>query len=240
MVASVIDRLDAEWRATRRTAVPAAWCAVAPAVGRYELVADVAAACRDRDDPRGANGVLGDVLAVASHGDRLASRTALQALLPVVAATAAGLRGYVGWGPWTTRAELDAEAAATMVELAGTPPPATEWPAAVLRSRLRDRLRGTVRRHRRQVQREGHAVERATHPVTTLEHARSAEERVARVIVDAARGGDLTLSAAQTVLATTVYGWDAPGFARITGRDPRAVSTHRRRTERRLAELVAG
>lgn len=240
MAASVFDSLDAEWRVTRRTAVPAAWCDVSPALGRYELVADAVAACRDRDDPHHANGVLAGVLAVASRGDRLARRTALQALLPVVASTAAGLAGYVGWGPWATRAELDAEAAATMVELTAAPPPATAWPAAVLRSRLRDRLRGTVRRHRRRLQREGHAVERIPHPVTVLEHARSAEERVARVIVEAARSGELTLSAAQTVLATTVYGWDAPGFARITGRDARAIGTHRRRTERRLAELVAG
>src|SRR5690606_6110774 len=201
---------------------------------------DVVRACRRRDDPEAANRALSGVLAAASTGDRLAARTALQALLPAVAATAAGLRGYVGWGPWASRDDLAAEAAAIAVEVASGPSPAAAWPAAVLRSRLRDRLRAAVRRHVRQRRREGGAVEGAAHPVAALDHARTAEERMARTIVEAARVGDLTLAAAQTVLATTVYGWDARGFARVTGRDPRAVSAHRRRTERRLAELVAG
>jgi hypothetical protein len=240
MATSVFDSLDAEWRSTGRLAVPAAWTGVAAPLGRHEDLAGVVDACRCRADAAGANRLLGGLLAVAAGGDRLAGRTALQALLPAVAALAAGLRGYVGWGPWATRAELDAEAAATMVELAITQAPATPWPAAVLRSRLRDRLRTTVRRHRRQRQREGHTVERARQPVAALDDARSAEERVARVIVDAARDGALTLQAAQTVLATTVYGWDSRGFALLTGRDATAVRTHRRRTERRLAALIAG
>ncbi|HEX6421129.1 MAG TPA: hypothetical protein VFZ77_21675 [Acidimicrobiales bacterium] len=240
MAPSVFDRLDAEWRATGRAALPAAWPALEPRLGRYEVLDDVVRACRRRDDPRAANRVLGGLLAMASRGDRVAARAALQALLPAVAATAAGLRGYVGWGPWASRAELDAEAAAIAVELASGPAPATDWPAAVLRSRLRDRLRATVRRHLRQRWREGAAVEGAAHPVAALDHARTAEERMARTIVEAARGGELTVAAAQTVLATTVYGWDARAYARVTGRDPRAVRTHRRRTERRLAELVAG
>jgi DNA-directed RNA polymerase specialized sigma24 family protein len=115
---------------------------------------------------------------------------------------------------------------------------ATPWPAAVLRSRLRDRLKTAVRRHRRQRHREGAPVDHASHPVTVLHDAHSAEERMARVIVAAAHGGDLTVTAAQTVLATTVYGWDTTGFAALTGRDVRAVRTHRRRTERRLAALA--
>jgi DNA-directed RNA polymerase specialized sigma24 family protein len=239
MTTSVLDRLDAEWRALARLEIPPAWTDVAPSFDGFRRVGGVVDACRSRADPLDANRVLGGLLSVAATGDRIAARTALQALLPIVATTAAGLRGYVGWGPWATRTELDAEAAATMVELIDAPRPPTPWPAAVLRSRLRDRLRTTVRRHKRQQHREGAAVDPTAHPVTALHDAHSAEERVARVIVDAAREGALTVSAAQTVLATTVYGWDTSGFARLTGRDARAVRAHRRRTERRLAALVA-
>lgn len=239
MTATVFDRLDREWRALARREVPAAWAEVSGALHGFERLGHVVEACRSHLDRSEANRVLAGVLAVAATGDRSAVRTALQALVPAVAATAARLRGYVGWGPWSSRGELDADAAATMVELIGTPP-SHPWPAAVLSSRLRDRLRAIVRRHLRQRRREGSTVGPATHPVAALDDARSAEERVARVIVDAARRGELTLPAAQTVLATTVYGWDTRGFARLTGRDSRAVRTHRRRTEVRLAALVAG
>jgi hypothetical protein len=197
-------------------------------------------ACRCRVDPVAGNRVLGAVLVLARAGDPLAGRAALQALVPMVAATAAGMAGYVGgWGPWACRAELDGEAAAVVAELVRSPLPAgTEWPAAVLRSRLRDRLRTTVARHRRQRRREPALGDHDRHPATGLDEAHSAEERMARIVVDATRGGHISIVAAQTVLATTVYGWDTASIARLTGRDVRAVRTHRRRTEQRLSALL--
>jgi len=239
MPTSVFDRLDAEWRTHARRAVPQSWTDASPALGRYRRTGDVVDACRAGADPETANGVLGNLLAVAAGGDALAARSSLQALVPVTAKTAAAMRGYVGWGPWASRADLDADAAATVVELIDAGPPTSAWPAAVLRSRLRDRLRATVRRHRRHREREGAPVERTSHPAAALHDAHSAEERVARVIVDAAHTGQLTVTAAQTLLATSVYGWDTNGFAVLTGRDVRAVRTHRRRTEPVLASLVA-
>jgi hypothetical protein len=200
----------------------------------------VVEACRCRVDPVAGNRVLGAVLVLARAGDPLAGRAALQALVPMVAATAAGLAGYIGgWGPWASRAELDGEAAAVVAELVRSPLPAgTVWPAAVLRSRLRDRLRTTVARHRRQRRREPALADHDRHPATGLDEAHSAEERMARIVVDATRGGHISIVAAQTVLATTVYGWDTASIARLTGRDVRAVRTHRRRTEQRLSALL--
>jgi hypothetical protein len=235
---TVYDLLDAEWRTLARRPVPSAWRSRPPLAGAGRL-GPVVESCRDRTDPATANRTLGAVLALAAGGDPLAARVALQAVLPLVVSTAAGLAGYVGWGPWTSRADLDGEAAATMVELIGAPlPPGTHWPAAALGSRLRDRLRTTVRRHRRQHQREPVLAADAAHPPSDLHEAYSAAERLARFVVDATRGGDISLTAAQTVLATTVYGWDTASVARLTGRDVRAVRAHRRRTEQRLATLV--
>lgn len=238
MGSTVYDLLDAEWRTLARRPVPSAWRGRPPLAGARRL-GSLVESCRDRTDAPAANRTLGAVLALASGGDPLAARVALQAVLPLVVSTAAGLAGYVGWGPWTSRADLDGEAASTMVELIDGPlPPGTLWPAAVLGSRLRDRLRTTVRRHRRQHQREPALVADATHPPSDLHEAYSAAERLARFVVDATRGGDISLTAAQTVLATTVYGWDTASVARLTGRDARAVRAHRRRTEQRLAALV--
>src|SRR5262245_48365628 len=134
MIGSVHDRLDAEWRVLGRRPVPVAWLdagsglrealegqIVGPArrhpAGLVRLGA-VVESCQDRADPASGNRVLGAVLGLAATGDELAARLALQALLPVVASTAAGMAGYVGrWGPWASWAELDGEAAATMAEL---------------------------------------------------------------------------------------------------------------------------
>jgi hypothetical protein len=238
MGSTVHDLLDAEWRSLARRPVPEPWRSRPPLAGATRL-GPVVEDCRDRTDPAAGNRTLCAVLSFAAAGDPLAARVALQALLPLVASTAAGLAGYLGWGPWTSRADLDGEAAATMVELIGTPlPPGTRWPAAVLGSRLRDRLRTTIRRHRRQHQREPMLVADAAHPPSDLHEAYSAAERLAQFVVDATRGGDISLTAAQTVLATTVYGWDTASVARLTGRDVRAVRAHRRRTEQRLAALV--
>ncbi len=221
--------------------MPDAWAAAAPALAGLPRLATVVDACRSRTDADAANRALAGVLAVAAD-DPLARRTALQALLPVVAAVAAQLRGYVGWGPWTSRTELDGEAAAALVEVVGAGVPATRWPAAVVRSRLRDRLRTTVHRHRRQRHREGtplEALERSVaHPTGGLHDAHSPEERAARFVVDAARSGTVSVAAAQTVLATSVLGWDTAGFAALTGRDVRAVRAHRRRTARSLASVA--
>jgi hypothetical protein len=241
MTGSVRDRLDAEWRSLARRPVPAAWLVPAGGVptglARLGAVVD---ACRDRDDAAAGNRVLGAVLALARAGDPLAARVALQALLPVVSSTAAGLAGYAGCGrPWATRAELDGEAAATMAELVRGPlPPGTAWPAAVLRSRLRDRLRTVVHRYRRTREREPALRDGDRHPPALLDDAHSADERMARLVLDATRGGHISVTAAQTVLATTVYGWDTASLARLTGRDVRAVRTHRRRTEQRLGALL--
>ena len=238
MGSTVYDLLDAEWRTLARRPVPEAWRSRSPLASLTRL-GPVVEACRDRTDPAAGNRTLGAVLGLATGGDPLAARVALQAVLPLVVSTAAGLAGYVGWGPWTSRTDLDGEAAGTMVELIGAPlPPGALWPAAVLGSRLRDRLRTTVRRHRRQHQREPVLVADTAHPPSDLHEAYSAAERLAQFVVDAARGGDISLTAAQTVLATTVYGWDTASVARLTDRDVRAVRAHRRRTEVRLASLV--
>jgi hypothetical protein len=243
MTSSVFALLDAEWLTLGRRPVPEAWPVVAPVLAGRGRLAAVVDACRSGNDPAAANRALAGVLAVAATGDALARRTALQALVPVVAATAARLRGYVGWGPWATRAELDGDAAAALVELVGAGIPATAWPAAMVRSRLRDRLRTTVRRHARQRRREGTALDAVAgggrvHPTGGLQDARSPEERAARAVVDAARRGTVSVAAAQTVLATSVFGWDPAAFAAHTGRDVRAVRTHRRRTAARLAALA--
>ncbi|HET6952398.1 MAG TPA: hypothetical protein VFI47_18605 [Acidimicrobiales bacterium] len=243
MTGSVLVLLDTEWRTLGRQPVPAGWGIAAPVLAGFRRIAAVVDACRAPGDPAAANRVLGAVLDRAAAGDALAHRTALQALLPVAAATAARLRGYVGWGPWASRADLDGEAAAALVEVVSAGVPTTPWPAAVVRSRLRDRLRTTVHRHRRQRHREGTPLESldqraGAHPTGALHDARSPEERAARAVVDAARGGAVSLAAAQTVLATSVYGWDTAGFAALTGRDVRAVRAHRRRTTRRLAAVA--
>jgi hypothetical protein len=266
MTGSVYDRLDAEWRSLARRPVPGTWDLSGTGIPGPSPVGDVPAAitagrvvgvtvtrlgsgagrlgavvdaCRRRDDPLAANRMLATLLALAAGGDPVAARAALQALVPVVAATAAGFAGYVGWGPWGSRVELDGEAAATMAELVRAPLPAgTAWPAAVLRSRLRDRLRTAVRRHRRLRDREPTLRDDAVHPATALDEAHSADERMARLVVDATRGGHISVTAAQTVLATTVFGWDTASLARLTGRDVRAVRTHRRRTEQRLGALL--
>jgi hypothetical protein len=238
MGSSVFALLDAEWDALGRRPVPGWWFGASRPHERLESVVD---ACRDGSDPGAANAMLAQVLAVAARGDDLARRTALQALLPLAAAAAARMRGYVGWGPWATRSELEGDAAAALVELVADGVGPTAWPAAVVRSRLRDRLRTTVRRHERGRRREGAGLDGlgARHPTTGLHDARCPEERAARVVVDAVLAGIVSRSAGQTVLATSVFGWDPASFAALTGRDVRAVRTHRRRTARHLAALAS-
>jgi hypothetical protein len=243
MGSSVFALLDAEWDTLGRRPVPAWWRAVAPVLRPCARLASVVDGCRDGADPAAANRVLAGVLAVAAAGNDgadLARRTALQALLPLAAAAASRMRGYVGWGPWATRSELEGDAAAALAEIVAAGVGATAWPAAVVRSRLRDRLRTTVRRHERCRRREGAGLDGlgAAHPTTGLHDARCPEERAARAVVDAARAGTVSRAAAQTVLATSVFGWDPASFAALTGRDVRAIRTHRRRTARHLAALA--
>ncbi len=246
MGSSVFALLDAEWDALGRRPVPASWTAVAPVLGPCARLASVVDACRDGTDPTAANRVLAGVLAVAAAGDGgadVARRTALQALLPLAASAAARMRGYVGWGPWATRSELEGDAAAALAEVVAAGVGETAWPAVVVRSRLRDRLRTAVRRHERRRRREGTGLDGpdglgAAHPTAGLHDARCPEERAARAVVDAARAGTVSWAAAQTVLATSVFGWDPASFAALTGRDVRAIRTHRRRTARHLAALA--
>jgi hypothetical protein len=231
--------LDAEWDGLGRRPVPLSWFG---ADRPYERLGAVVDACRDGSDPARANRVLAGVLAVTGPGDDLARRTALQALLPLAMAAAARLRGYVGWGPWATRSELEGDAAAALAEIVAAGVGATLWPAAVVRSRLRDRLRTTVRRHERRRRREGAGLDglaAARHPTAALDEARCPEERAARAVVDAVRLGLVSRAAGQTVLATSVFGWDPASFAALTGRDVRAIRTHRRRTARHLAALAS-
>lgn len=235
MSRSVFALLDAEWRVLGGRPVPDVWSVEAPALADLPRLDAVVAACRATGDPAAANRTLAGVLAVARGGDACARRTAVQALVPVAAATAARLRGYVGWGPWATRSELEADAAAALVEVVSAGLPPTAWPAAVVRSRLRDRLRTTVRCHARRRRREGATLDGHAPPVSHIDDARCPEERAARRVVDAARRGVVTVAAAQTVLATSVYGWEPADFAALTGRDVRAVRTHRRRALRQLA-----
>jgi hypothetical protein len=243
MGSSVFGLLDAEWVALGRRPVPASWSRVAPVLAPCARLASVVDACRDGSDPAVANRMLAGVLAVAADGDDVARRTALQAVLPLAAAAAARMRGYVGWGPWATRSELEGDAAAALAEVVAAGVGATTWPAAVVRSRLRDRLRTTVRRHERRRRREGTGLDgvgAAAHPTTGLHDARCPEERAARAVVDAVRLGIVSRAAGQTVLATSVFGWDPANFAALTGRDVRAVRAHRRRTHRVFyAEAVA-
>jgi hypothetical protein len=150
------------------------------------------------------------------------------------------MRGYVGWGPWATRCELEGDAVATLAEVVTAGVGATAWPAAMVKSRLRDRLRTSVRRHERRRRREGAGLDGlgAAHPTAGLHDARCPEERAARAVVDAVRSGAVSRAAGQTVLATSVFGWDPVSFAALTGRDVRAIRTHRRRTARHLAALA--
>ena len=239
---TLYEQLDADWRRVARTAVPRRWLAATPDLADHRLTGDVIAACRDRDHPRTANRTLAALLALAATGDRLAVRAAVQACIPLVSSAASSLRRVIGSSPWSSRPELDADAVAALVEIAHRSAgelAALDWPASVLRSRVRDRLRTTLRRWHRQQRRESVPLDRAPHPAAPLEQASTVDEQLATFVVSAVRSGHITRSAGQTVVATTVYGWDTGSFAAITGRDPRAVRTHRRRTEHRLAELVA-
>jgi hypothetical protein len=240
MTSSVFALLDAEWRVLGRRPVPDAWPVEIRVDAGLPWLAEVVDTCRDGGDPGRAQRTLAGVLAVAAAGDPLARRAAVQALLPVAAATAARLGGYVGWGPWPTRTDLDGDAAAALVEVVSAGIPATAWPSAVVRSRVRDRLRTAIRRHARQRHREGTALVAATaREVSRLEDARCAEDRAARTLLDAARRGVVTRGAAGTVLATSVIGWDPAEVAAHTGRDVRAVRTQRRRAQRQLALALA-
>lgn len=227
---SVFALLDAEWRTLGRRPVPEGWPVEARAPAGPPRLATVVHACRRGDDPR----PLAALLALAAGGDAVACRTAVQALVPAAAGAAARMAGYVGWGPWPTRDELDGDAAGALAEVVAGGVPAGAWPAAVVASRVRDRLRAAVRRHARHRRREAALL--AAAPVAChLEDARCAEERAADAVVAAARVGVLSPAAAQTVLATAVYGWTPAEFAALTGRDVRAVRTHRLRATRALA-----
>jgi hypothetical protein len=238
---TLYEQLDADWRPVARTAVPRRWQAAAPHLDGHRSTGDVIAACRDSDHPRTANRTLAALLHLAAKGDTLAVRAALQACIPLVSSAAASLRRVIGSSPWSSRPELDADAVAALVEIihrSAGELAELDWPASVLRSRVRDRLRTTLRCWHRQQRRESGPIDSVPHPAASLEHASTVDERMATLVVSAVRSGHITQAAGQTVVATTVYGWDTGSFAAITGRDPRAVRTHRRRTEHRLAELV--
>jgi hypothetical protein len=228
---SVFALLDAEWRTLGRRPAPAGWPVECRSLGGLPRLATVVDACRRGDDPR----PLAALLVLAAAGDAVACRTAVQALVPAAAGAAARMAGYVGWGPWPTRDDLDGDAAGALVEVVAAGVPTGGWPAAVLASRVRDRLRATVRRHARHRRREGLGLGAAPSPVARLDDARCAEERAADVVVAAVRDGVLTAAGGQTVLATSVYGWSPGEFAALTGRDVRAVRTHRLRATRALA-----
>lgn len=239
---TLFEQLDTEWQAVARRAVPERWLATAPVLRGHRLTGDIITACRDDDQPALANRTLAALLSLAARGDALAVRATLQACIPLVNSAASSLRRVVGSSPWTSRPELDADAVAALIEIihrSAGELGQIDWPASVLRSRVRDRLRTALRAWHRQQRREGASIIGDHHPATPLDEARTADERLAGLVVSAVHDGKITAVAGQTVVATTVYGWDTQSFAAITGRDPRAVRTHRRRTERRLAELVA-
>ena len=227
-------RLESEWLRTGTS--PSArhsvrqWGRTDPLLSVWPDADAVVRAIQTRGDPTRSNRLLAAVLRAAADDD-FATRTALQALVPGLAATS---RRY-GWrvgaiGPWLVRDELDQDIVGfAFEELRSIIDAPVAWPATRVMDRVGGRLRTLVNAHDRDV-----AGRVAVAEIPDNACVESATDLLARELRDAVRVGALNRTSAAVVFATDVMGYAPAEVAAALGRTRWWAYKTRQRAAQRL------
>jgi len=218
--------------------VPEQWTTRHLLLEEFGTLADVVTVCNERGCPARANQVFGALVALAPT-DPLATRTALQALLPGLAVICRRVPGYVGPGQlWATTAELDQEVVTLCCErlidglAVGSP-----WPAVRLRDAVWRRVRTLHGVHTRRRARELPVANHPQHPSsTTRVHA---DEQLVHAVCRAVESGRLHREQASLVLNTRLLDITPAQLAHREGVDVRTIRARRTKAEVRLLAAVA-
>ena len=169
----------------------------------------------------------------------MATRAALQALLPGLAVICRRVPGYVGPGQlWATTAELDQELVTLCCErlidgLAVDCP----WPAVRLRDAVWRRIRTLHGMHTRRRLREVPVADCPHRPSSTA--AGHADEQLVHAVCRAVESGRLRHDHASLVLNTRLLDITPARVAAETGVDVRTIRARRAKAEERLLAAVA-
>lgn len=211
------------------------WRAAEPALAGVGHPLDALALCRTRCEVRRANEALGALVRLGANDD-LAALTALVALVPGLGSVARRLGRCGGIDQSTLEADL---ASAAWEVIRALPAERLEWPASLILSRTRDRLRSAALSNaRRRAARVGAGALEGL----AAGPARSALERLALALGEAHRADPGSREALRVVFATRVWGTPTAKAAAECGLEVGTLRTRRARAERcviRLAERGA-
>ena len=218
--------------------VPRDWSARQPLLDEYTTLDEVVTACNRRNCAADANQVLGALVALAPT-DRLATRAALQALLPGLADICRRVPGYVGPGQfWATTAELDQELITLCCErLVDGVAVGCPWPAVRLRDAVWRRIRTLHGIHSRRRAREVPVAAWPHHPSSTA--GGHSDEQLVHAVCRAVESGRLRRDQASLVLNTRILDVTAAQVAAQAGVDVRTIRARRAKAETRLLAAVA-
>lgn len=218
--------------------VPDEWRARHPLLDQFATLEEIVAACNARGCPATANHVLAALVALAPT-DRLATRAALQAMLPGLAVICRRVPGYVGPGRlWATTAELDHEVVTLCCErLAAGLAVGVPWPAVRLRDAVWRRIRTLHGMHTRRRAREIPVADCPPRPSTSADG--HSDEQLVRAVCRAVESGRLHRDHASLVLDTRLLDITPAQLARREGVDVRTIRARRAKAEARLLAAVA-
>jgi hypothetical protein len=229
--------LEAEWRSeadgrpARRAC--ARWAGDGSALEGMASPAEVVRCCQARGDGTRSAAMLAAVIGYAGE-DRWAARTALQAVLPGLAALSRRARPLVGpSGVWASMEELDQHVVGIACEriVALASEPARTWPANAIVDGTWQRLRSYMAAECRY---RGRRVDLGELAEATGGSAASASEELARTLVDAVEEGVLDPVDGWLVFSSRVRGVAIVDLAAESGRNPRWLWRRRVRAEEQL------
>jgi hypothetical protein len=218
--------------------IPSRWISKHPMLAGLTTLDSIVEVCNRRGVPELSSQVLAALVELAPS-EPLAARTALQALLPGLAALSRRAPGFVGSGRlWATVGELDQELVALCCErlLDGTAV-GCRWPAVRVRDAVWRRVRTLQAEHIRRRAREVSMNDYPHHLASTVRD--DYEEHLVKAVCRAVESGRLRRDDASLVLRTRLLDVTPAQIARDAGVDVRALRTRRRRVEARLLADVA-
>ncbi len=224
-------RREAEGRSARRSC--ARWALAGTALEGMTSPAEVVRCCQARGDGARSAAVLAVVVGHAGK-DRWAARTALQAVLPGLAAVSRRARPLVGpSGAWSSMEELDQHVVGIACEriVALAAEPARTWPASAIVDGTWQRLRSFVATERR-YRGQRADLEELGEPASVA-HT-SAGEELARTLASAVEEGILDPIDGWLVFASRVRGVAVEALAYESGRNARSLWRRRVRAEELL------
>jgi excisionase family DNA binding protein len=232
--------ITAQWLAvadtTRGRAAIATWAESCPALAAYRSPADLIATINQLGYPQRSCALLAGLLLVAEH-DTLAQLAVLTALIP-------GLQRVVsrrwktanGKGPWTTQADLTADAVSAAWEAirhhAGRTHP---LPARLIIRRTERRLRTIHDAHRRDMCRSVPILD-TTSMVAPAHEIDTEDKRFAVALLDAFHTGQLDQPSAAVAYQVAILGEPA----NVAGRRHRLDPGQTRESLRLVLDVLAG